>query len=185
MARIFLFSGASGCGKTTFANTYAIRLLEQAKRPVYVIHGDDFHRGFRAPGYGRDFFANGQASDEALWGKMKRFIRDCVVTTADRALQDDMDVIIDCIIEDGLSGIQELAKRHQAGLYYTVLMADEREIVRRVLKRGDPDLVERAVYLKRKLEVMPENQGHFYDITRKNPEEAVRDFDPESFRCRL
>ena len=103
MARIILFSGASGCGKTTFANTYAIRLLEQAKRPVYVIHGDDFHRGFRAPGYGRDFFANGQASDEALWGKMKRFIRDCVVTTADRALQDDMDVIIDCIIEDGLS----------------------------------------------------------------------------------
>lgn len=45
----FFVSGACGCGKTTFTNAYAKHLVRQTHKTVYVIHGDDFHRGFVEP----------------------------------------------------------------------------------------------------------------------------------------
>lgn len=181
MARIFFISGACGCGKTTFADAYARQLVRQTRKTVYVIHGDDFHRGFTEPEDKDGFFVDGQASDRIQWERILRFNWDCIITTAGRALRENMDVVIDYIIEDELPRVRELADTYHAGLYYIVLTADEDEIERRIQARGDTDLIERGRFLKRKLEAMPENQGHLYDVTRKTPEEAVSEFVPDSF----
>ena len=73
MARIYFISGACGTGKSTFADAYARHLVRQGHRTVYVIHGDDFHEGFREPEDKGDFFVNGEAADRILWEDILRF----------------------------------------------------------------------------------------------------------------
>ena len=175
MPRIIFVSGACGSGKSTFADALARHLVRQENKTVYVIHGDNFHGGFVEPEEKGDFFVNGQASDQVLWEDILRFNWDCIIATAHRALQNNLDVVIDYVIEDELPRVRELAERNGAPLYYIVLTADTEEIERRIRERGDVDLIERALFLKKKLEAMPENQGHIYDNTWKKPEDAIRD----------
>ena len=66
MSKITFISGPCGCGKTTFADAYAGYVVRKVHRPVYVIHGDNFHRGFVEPEDKPDFFTDGQASDQML-----------------------------------------------------------------------------------------------------------------------
>ena len=49
MPKIIFISGACGSGKSTFADALARHLVRQDHKTVYVIHGDDFHSGFREP----------------------------------------------------------------------------------------------------------------------------------------
>ena len=173
MSKIIFISGPCGCGKSTFADAYARHLVQQEHKTVYIIHGDDFHRGFIEPEDKPDFFVGGQAADRALWEDILRFNWDCMIATADRALQQNMDVVIDYVIEDELPRVQALAEKHHAALYYIVLTADADEIERRIRNRGDTDLIERALFLKKKLESMPENRGHLYNNTGRKPEDMV------------
>ena len=182
MPRIIFVSGACGSGKSTFTDSLARHLVRQENKTVYVIHGDNFHGGFVEPEEKGDFFVNGQASDQVLWEDILRFNWDCIIATAHRALQNNLDVVIDYVIEDELPRVWELAKRNGARLYYIVLTADTEEIERRIRERGDVDLIERALFLKKKLENMPENQGHIYDNTGKKPEDAIRDIWLEQYR---
>ena len=181
MRKLFFFSGPCGCGKTTLADAYAKHIVRRHHRTVYVIHGDDFHRGFVEPEDKPDFFVDGRASDPVLWEDILRFNWDCIIATADRALRQDLDVVIDYVIEDELPRVRELAEKNRAVLYYTVLTADAREIERRIRERGDVDLIERALFLKKKLETMPENRGHLFDNTGRTPEETIREMDPEQY----
>ncbi len=182
MAGIYFISGACGSGKSTFADAYARHMVRETHRPVYVIHGDDFHQGFVEPEDKGAFFVDGQASDPIRWEDILRFNWDCIIATADRVLRENLDVVIDYVIEDELPRVRELAEARRADLYYIVLTAEEEEIARRIRRRGDLDLVERGKFLKRKLDAMQENRGHLYDNTRKTPEEAIREIDPEQFR---
>ena len=129
-----------------------------------------------------DFFIHGQATDQVLWEDILRFNWDCIIATADRALGQKLDVVIDYVIEDELPRVRELAEKNRVPLYYIVLTADAEEIERRIRERGDVDLIERALFLKKKLEKMPENQGHIYDNTGKKPEDAIRDIWLEQYR---
>ena len=181
MRRIIFISGPCGCGKSTFADAYARHLVQQEHRTVYVIHGDDFHAGFVEPEDKPDFFVEGQPSDRVLWEDILRFNWDCIISTADRALQQDLDVVIDYVIEDELPRVTSLAEKCGASLYYIVLTADTEEIERRIRDRGDVDLIERAKFLKQKLEAMPENRGHLYDNTRSSIDEMCRDIELEQY----
>ncbi len=182
MKKITFISGPCGCGKTTFADAYARHIVREEHRTVYVIHGDVFHSGFVEPEDKPEFFAEGQPSDRVLWKDILRFNWDCIISTADRALRQDLDVIIDYVIEDELPRVRALAEKHHAALYYIVLTADESEIEKRIRVRGDTDMVERGLFLKNKLESMPENRGHLYNNTGKTPEDMIREIDPERFR---
>ena len=182
MPRIIFVSGACGSGKSTFADALARHLVRQEHKTVYVIHGDDFHDGFVEPEEKGDFFVNGQASDQVLWEDILRFNWDCIIATAQRALQDNLDVVIDYVIEEELPRVRELAEKNRAPLYYIVLTADAEELERRIRERGDVDLAERAMFLKRKLEAMPENRGHLYNNTGKKPEDTIREMNLEQYR---
>lgn len=185
MPGIFFISGPCGCGKTTFADAYAKHLACQGQKTVYVIHGDDFHQGFTEPDNKPDFFPDGQASDLVLWEDILRFNWDCIIATADRALQQELDVVIDYVIEDELPRVQALAGKYHAALYYIVLTADAKEIERRIRRRGDTDMIARALFLKEKLEGLPENQGHLYNNTGKTPEDMIREIVPERYMVYL
>ncbi len=92
---------------------------------------------------------------------------------ADRALARGLDVIVDDVAVEELPLAIDLARRHGAQLRYAVLTASESEIRQRLEKRGDPDLLDRSLFLKSKQEAMPENQGHLLDTTGKSVEEIM------------
>ena len=181
MPKIIFVSGPCGSGKSIFADAYARHLVKCGHKTVYVIHGDDFHGGFVEPEEKDDFFADGQASDPVLWEDILRFNWDCIIATAQRALQENLDVVIDYVIEDELPRVRELAEKNQASLYYIVLTADADEIEKRIRSRGDVDMIDRALFLKKKLDAMPENRGHLYNNTGKTPEEVIREIIPEHY----
>ena len=181
MNKIIFISGPCGSGKTTFSDAYARELAEQTHRTVYVIHGDSFHDGFVEPETGGNFDADGQPVDPVRWEDILAFNWDCLLFAADRALRQRIDVVIDYVIEDELPRVQALAQAHGAALYYIVLTAHTQEIVRRIRQRGDTELIDRALFLKQKLETLPENQGHIYDNTGKPPADAIREIELEKY----
>ena len=174
MANIYFFSGPCGCGKTTLTNAYAEHLVKVAKHSrVYVIHGDDFHHGFVGMYEEDAFCAEEQASNPLAWEQVLKFNWECILDVAEKALVRGLDVIIDYVVEDELPLLQTLANAHNAKLYYVVLTASEDSITKHLQTRGDNDLIERALFLKDKLDNLPENQGHLYDNTGKTVAEEV------------
>ncbi len=160
MRQIYLFSGPCGSGKTTLANAYAEHLVRaQGRRQVYVIHGDDFHRGLveteervgsACPGF-------------LYWPDVLRFNWDCMLSVAEKALERQLDVVIDYVVEDELPLVCALARRYGADLFYVVLTTSPEELRQRLTRRGSETLIERALFLKAKLDSAPANQGHLYD----------------------
>lgn len=166
MSHIYFFSGPCGCGKSTLAEAFAKHLVnDEGRRQVYLIHGDDFHQGFVETDDKGDFFVDGQAADAVAWEAILRFNWECIIDVADKALARGLDVVIDYVIEDELPLVAALAKKHGALLHYVVLTASEEAIRQRITHRGDVDLIDRAIFLKHKLEAMPENRGHLLDNT--------------------
>lgn len=148
---IYLFSGPCGCGKTTLASAFA----QQLDRPAYLIHGDDFQACFVTP----------DGVDSPSWPEILHFNWECILATARSALALNVDVIIDYVVEDELPRVQSLARDFGTALHYIVLTADEATLQSHLARRGDAWLTERSLFLKRKLDAMPESQGHLLDIT--------------------
>ena len=148
-----------------------------------MIHGDDFHGEFVEPQEPDDLFLNGQTADPVAWEEILSFNWDCILFTAQRALRMDVDVIIDYVVEDEFPRLRELAEKSGAELYYIVLTAAAGEIEARIRRRGDPELIERALFLKNELEALPENRGHIWDSTGKSPEEMLRQIRLEQYRA--
>lgn len=182
MANIYFFSGPCGCGKSTLATAYAKHLVNNCeKKQVYLIHGDDFHDGFIEAYDTEDFFVDGQASDALLWQDILKFNWDCILDVAGKALDRGLDVVIDYVIEEELPLIQKLAEEYGAKLYYVVLTASQDTIKQRITNRGDVDMIERAFFLKNKLDNLPENQGHLFDNTDKSVEQELTTLNITSF----
>ena len=59
-----------------------------------------------------------------------------------------------------------------------------KELERRIRERGDSNLAERGLFLKNKLEAMPENRGHLYNNTGKTTEDMIREIVPERYEIR-
>jgi len=175
VANIYFISGPCGCGKTTLTNALAEYMVKvEKRRQVYVIHGDDFHQGFVTRAYEEgDFWADGQATNQLEWLEILKFNWECIIDVAGKALARGLDVLIDYVVEEELPLLQKLAKEHDAKLYYLVLTASEEAITKRIQERGDMEMVERALFLKNKLDHLPENQGHLYDNTGKSVEQEV------------
>ena len=186
MANIYFISGPCGVGKSTLADAYAKHLANTgARKQVYVIHGDDFHQGFVETDYKDSFWKDGLPSDFVEWEAILKFNWECIIDTAGKVLARGLDVVIDYVVEDELPLLQELAKKYEATLYYVVLTASAETITKRIEERGDAEMIERALFLKNKLENLPENQGHVYDITGRSVPEEIAEIEKnlENYRC--
>lgn len=174
MGSIYFISGPCGCGKSTFTDAYAEYLVKVEKQiRVYVIHGDDFHHGFVGMYEEDAFCAEEQDSNPLAWSQVLKFNWECMLDVAGKALARGLDVVLDYVVEDELPLLEKLAKDYDAKLYYLVLTASEEAITERLRTRGDDELIERAIFLKKKLDSLPENQGHLYDNTGKTVAEEV------------
>ena len=179
MSSIYFFSGPCGVGKSTLADAWAKSLVGGGcARQVYVIHGDDFHAGFVEtservgacfPGF-------------LYWPDILRFNWECLLSVAGKALARGLDVVIDYVIEDELPLVRKLAQAHQAQLYYVVLTASEACIRERLTQRGNPELIDRALFLKNKLESLPFNQGHLFDNSVLDVQAELSQLDMEAYR---
>ena len=173
MANIYFISGPCGCGKSTLTDALADYMVKVEKQPrVYVIHGDDYHHGFVGM-YEED--PDLTDISPLSWTEVLKFNWECIIDVAGKALVRGLDVVIDYVVEDELPLLQKLAKEHEAKLYYLVLTASEDAIRQRIEKRGDMEMVERALFLKNKLDHLPENQGHLYDNTGKTVAQEVNE----------
>lgn len=181
MSKIIFVSGPCGTGKSTFADAYAKYLVNKEHKTIYVIHGDDFHEGFIESEETGDLFVNGEAANKIKWNDILKFNWDCILYTAGKALQNGIDVIIDYVIEDELPKVKDLAENYGAELYYIVLTATEDELERRIRSRGDIDLIERAKFLKKKLDSMPQNINHIYDNTLKSVKQSIEEIEIEKY----
>lgn len=169
MASIYLFSGPCGCGKSTLASAFARNL----QRPACIIHGDDFQSCLVQP---EDVSIPGPT-----WEDVLRFNWRCILDVARSALQTGVDVVIDYVVEDELPRVQPLACEFGAVLHYIVLTASEDTLRQRLLERGDAWLIERSLFLKAKLDAMPDNQGHLFDISGMTVEQELEHLHPERF----
>lgn len=165
---IYVFSGPCGCGKSTLTESFAQHLIKnENKLQVYVIHGDDFHRGLKETDrrLGPDY------PGFLYWADVLRFNWDCMLTVAQNALDRGLDVLIDYVVEDELPLLEALAEKNGAKLCYIVLTASEDELKRRLTSRGDPQLIERSLFLKQKLE---HTAGRYlFDISGMTVEEEI------------
>ncbi len=173
MANIYFISGPCGCGKSSLTDALADYMVKVEKQPrVYVIHGDDYHHGFVGM-YEED--PDLTEISPLSWKEVLKFNWDCIIDVAGKALARGLDVVIDYVVEDEMPLLQKLAAEHNASLYYIVLTASEETIVDRIRKRGDDELIERAKFLKHKLDNLPETQGHLYDNTEKSTDQEVKE----------
>lgn len=171
---IYVFSGPCGCGKSTLTESYARRLVQQPDiNQVYVIHGDDFHRGFveterrvgpSCPGF-------------QYWTDILEFNWECMLDVAQKALDRQLDVLIDYVVEDELPRLKDLARKNNAKLYYVVLTATEDELRQRLTGRGSSELIDRSLFLKAKLESAPGNHPYLYNISGMTVEEEASGLD--------
>ncbi|MCR4642500.1 MAG: GNAT family N-acetyltransferase [Lachnospiraceae bacterium] len=186
MGNIYFISGPCGVGKSTLADAFAKHLTNTGvRKQVYVIHGDDFHQGFVETDYKDSFWEKGQAADQIVWTEILKFNWECIIETAGKVLDRGLDVVIDYVVEEELPLLLKLAKEHEAKLYYVVLTASENVITQRIEERGDTEMVERALFLKKELEELPENQGHIFDNTGKSVAEEIIELSEnmESYLC--
>lgn len=172
--KMYVISGPCGCGKTTLANALAARIVEIGGREqVYVIHGDDFHRGFVETTRCMDR----HCADYQSWPDILSFNWACILSVAEKALERNLDVVIDYVVEDELLLLRELAARMKARLYYVVLTASADTLAERLANRGDSQLTDRSLFLKDKLEKMTLNRKHLYDITGMTLEQELAGID--------
>ena len=178
---IYVFSGPCGCGKSTLADSYGDHLIKSGKLQVYVIHGDDFHRGFKETDrrLGPDY------PGFLYWADILKFNWECMLTVAQKALDRGLDVLIDYVVEDELPLLKALAENNRAKLFYIVLTASEEELTQRLIKRGDPDLIERSLFLKSKLEQMQEIRDHLFDISGMTVEDEITALHIENYEVSL
>lgn len=177
---IYVFSGPCGCGKSTLTESYAEHLVKNdGKLQVYVIHGDDFHRGFKETErrLGPDY------PGFLYWADILRFNWDCMLTVAQKALDRGLDVLIDYVVEDELPLLRTLAEKNGAKLYYIVLTASDDELKRRLTERGDPQLIERSLFLKEKLGQT--GQEYLFDISGMTVEEEIAALDIAAYEVPL
>lgn len=155
MNTVYLITGACGCGKSTLS-----KMLMKELRNTILITGDELHEIF---GGKRDI----------EWLDRLRITWENIISVAQNSLRNQLNVIIDYVVEDELPLLLEGLKAFEYELRYMVLVTDEDNIRLRITKRGDVDMIDRALFLNKKLGNEPLNEMYLYDNTDRAIEEEL------------
>lgn len=157
---VFLISGPLGTGKSTVSKPLAKKLPN-----CVLIEGDHlFH-----------MFNEGSAVESTPWERRVSVTWTNLAAVTRTFLQDGLNVVIDFVVEEELEWFKEQIADFHAEIHYAVLRADAEILKNRLERRGDPDSLNRSLFLLRQLEASPANQLYLYDTTTKQPEEIVLD----------
>lgn len=184
MNSIYFFSGPCGVGKSTASELFTGKLIS-CGRQVCLIHGDDFHASVFLPEEQSCFTEDGNIRDPEAWDRIIGFNWRCLLDMTANALDAGMDVVIDYVLEQELPLVIQVAKSKGAALHYFLLTASESALTERITRRGDIDMIGRALFLKEKLEHLPESRGHLVDTTDRSPEALIAGLQSAQYRIPL
>jgi len=142
MEQVILVSGPLGCGKSTTA-----KALADVLNNVCLIEGDIIH----------NFIINNPL--EMYEGFA--FAWDGIFAVAKAALKRGVDVVIDYVVEDEYDAIKEEFAGYPVRLCQ--LTAPDEVILNRLTKRGDPESLERSLFLKNKIASFEHFRKHIFD----------------------
>lgn len=142
---VYIISGCCGSGKTTIAN----KLVKMIPCTA-LISGDSIH----------DLIHNYSYIE---WKIQLKITWQNILLLLDNYLQNNINVIIDYVIEDELIQILSVLKKYDIEIRYIVMTADQETIKKRLISRGDAWLVDRALYLNKKLTKDKNNIMYLYN----------------------
>lgn len=152
---IYLISGPCGVGKSTVAKALYGHLKHAA-----LIDGDAI----------MSMFPEGH---EPPWEEHLAITWENILSMTKSLIRHKFDVVIDFVVETEFEWFSQQAADLEVALRYVVLRADKETLVKRLEKRGDPELVDRSLFLLSELEGLPFNQKNLYDTTHTQPSEIV------------
>jgi broad-specificity NMP kinase len=152
---IYLISGPLGVGKSTTSKELA-RIVQQS----VLISGDHLLHMLK---------------EEAPWAERLSITWINILALTRNFIQHGYHVIIDFVVEGELEWFCRQALDLNAGVKYVVLRADKEIITERLHKRGDPESLERSLFLLNQMEKTPFNKPFMYDTAHKQPEEIAVD----------
>jgi gluconate kinase len=154
---IYIVSGPCGVGKSTVAKELSRNLKHAA-----LIVGDDImsmiEKGYEPP-----------------WEEWLSITWKNILSLTRNFVQHDLNVVIDFVVESELEWFCKHISDLNIQIKYIVLRADEDKLIERLNKRGDDHLIDRSLFLLKKLENSVENKKYIYDTTHKQPPEIVHD----------
>jgi broad-specificity NMP kinase len=154
---IYIISGPCGVGKSTIS-----RIFAEEMEHVVLIEGDKIHSML-------------VGKDELPWERQLTIVWENILSVSRNFIEHGLDVVIDYVVEDELEWFCEHMSDLNVEIKYVVLRADKNTIVERLNKRGNPDLIERSLFLLSKLEKSSLNKPYLYDTTNKKPGEILED----------
>jgi len=157
MNKVYLISGPCGCGKSTLAKEMA-GLIDHS----FLIVGDDLH----------GFFSE---KDDVTWEETLKITWENISSITQNALRNHLNVIIDYVVEDELQQLINALVEFDYELKYMVLVPSESSIQNRITTRGDVELIERGLFLRKKLIETEINIPYLYDNSNKSIQEEIED----------
>jgi hypothetical protein len=83
--------------------------------------------------------------------------------------------VVDFVVEEELEWFCKHISDLNIQIKYIVLIANEDTLIERLNKRGDARLIDRSLFLLKKLESSVTNKKYIYDATNKKPSEIFHD----------
>jgi cytidylate kinase len=154
---IYIVSGPCGVGKSTVAKELSRKLKHSA-----LITGDDI-MSMIEEGY------------EPPWEEWLSITWKNILSLTRNFVQHDLNVVIDFVVEDELGWFYKHISDLNIQIKYIVLIGNENTLIERLNKRGDARLIDRSLFLLKKLEHSVTNKKYLYDTTNKQPSEIVHD----------
>ncbi len=153
--KVYIISGTLGAGKTTVS-----RLLAKQLKDAALIRADLFLD---------DMLVNPQ---NPAWEARLAFVWSNVIFTAKNALDLNLDVIIDGVVEQEFPLLQEAFENYD--LYYCILVADEAILTKRLEARGQTEMLERSIKVLKQFRAEPEKQEYLIDTSHLAPTQVLR-----------
>ena len=156
--QVYIISGCSGSGKTTLAKGLVENISETA-----LISGDIV----------RDFYADKYVE----WGRKYDLTWQNILLLTENFLNNNISAVIEYLYayEDEIEKIYQISKKHNADMRYIVLTASEAAIKDRLISRGDPHLIEKALNMQMTATKNKFNKPYLFDGTDLTIETQIRD----------
>ncbi|GGF18250.1 hypothetical protein GCM10010954_16230 [Halobacillus andaensis] len=163
---IYLISGPCGVGKSTISKKLADRMSKSV-----LIEGDQLN-------------AMLVGENQPAWEERLAIVWKTIVSITKNVLDHERDVVIDYVVEDELNWFAQQFVDLNVHIHYVVLRADKSVLHERLTQRGNTDLLERSLFLLKKLEGTRANKPFLLDTTDKRPFEVVEKIEKNKLHYR-